>query len=98
MTITLGMFKALCTFDQITPWFLNLIFGLGKKTKSFDEDYMACYQDFFASDRAGKRALVKHRDDAHCRSNDKKPQCDSYGQSIFTPAFESDLFSLFTSQ
>lgn len=85
MTITLEMFKALCTFDQITPRFLKFIFGLGRKTKLFDEDYMACYHRFFAGDQARNKALAEKSDEAHSQGDDKKPRADSYGQCIHIP-------------
>ena len=41
--ITLEMFKAISTFNLITPRFLNIIFGMGRKRASLDEHYMTCY-------------------------------------------------------
>ena len=86
--ITLEIFKALCTFDQVIPQFLNLIFGLGRKTKSFDEDYMACYYQFSAGREVRSEALAEKRDQDHSQGSDEKLQAKSYGQGIFTSPFE----------
>lgn len=82
MTITLEMFRALCTFDQIMPLFLNFIFGFGRKTKSFDEDYMACYHQFSTSEDARIEALSKNRDEIHSLDDNQKLRANSYGQCV----------------
>lgn len=95
MTITLEMFKAICTFDQITPWFLNFIFGFGRKTKSVDEDYMACYHQFFVGEEARSEAIEENRDKDHSQGDDEKLRAKSYGQWILTLLYE--VVSLFLS-
>jgi hypothetical protein len=93
MTITLEMFKVLCMFDQITSRFLNIIFDFGRKTKSFDGDFMACYHQFFVDDQAKNKTLAEKSDEAHSQSDDRKSQADSYDQFIHISSFEFDFFA-----
>ncbi|KAI1806718.1 hypothetical protein F4811DRAFT_122101 [Daldinia bambusicola] len=44
--ITAEMFRALYKFIQITPHFLKIVMGLGRKFSSWDEDFMSCYSRF----------------------------------------------------
>lgn len=74
------MFKAICTYDQIAPQFLNFVLGLGRKTKSFDENYMSCYHLFSDDEKSGitrsKRQNQDYLDDA------RENRINSYGQCI----------------
>lgn len=45
MDITKGMFAAIFAADSVTPSFLKIMQGFGRKTSSKDEDFMACYRD-----------------------------------------------------
>lgn len=87
INITLEMFKALCTFDQVMPRFLNLISGFGRKTKSTDEDYMVYYRQF--SDR-GEAVIEACKDNdkgkEDCPERDRRPA--SYGQCFLYPPLE----------
>jgi hypothetical protein len=76
------MFKAICTFDQITPRFLSIIFGLGRKIKSTDEDYMACYHQFSIGTETEK-VEVKYEDEGNDQSESRQAQAESYGKHIF---------------
>lgn len=89
MTITFEMFKALCAFDQITPQFLHLIFGFGRKTRSFDEDYMACYQQFSINEEAKSGALVEESVEDRKLSGNQKLRVKSYGWCILFQAFDA---------
>jgi hypothetical protein len=82
MTITLEMFKAVCTFDQITPQFLHLIFGFGRKARSFDEDYMACYHQFSFNEKTKSETLVEESGEGHNLSDNQKTRVKSYGWCI----------------
>ena len=90
--ITLEMFKALCTFDRVTPLFLNFILGLGRKTKSFDEEFMACYHQFSAGEEAGRESLANNRDGDHNLDSNEKLQAQSYGQCIITSVLGANSF------
>lgn len=61
--IKLDMFKALCTIDQVNPQFLHFIFGLGKKTQQYDENFMACYQQISRCKETEREPLVESRPD-----------------------------------
>ena len=88
------MFKALCTFDHITPRFLDFIFGLGRKTKSFDEDYMACYHHFSIDEEAGSETIAENRDESYSQGGDRKLRAKSHGQCILVLLFKTAfLFS-----
>jgi hypothetical protein len=44
--ITIEMFQALYATSHITPHFLKIVMGLGRKMGSRDEDFMSCYSHF----------------------------------------------------
>ncbi|KAI1125641.1 hypothetical protein F5Y10DRAFT_246502 [Nemania abortiva] len=44
--ISLAMFQTLFTINSITPQFLKIMMGLGRKSSSIDEDFMSCYSQF----------------------------------------------------
>ena len=73
------MFKAVCTFHQIMPQFLHLISGFGRKARSFDEDYMACYNQFSFSEKTKSEVLVEESDEGHNLSDNQKTRVKSYG-------------------
>ena len=73
------MFKVLYNFNQITPRFLNFIFGLGRKTKSFDEDYMACYNQFSINQKAKSETLAENGDQSRSQYSEEKLGAKSYG-------------------
>jgi hypothetical protein len=49
------MFQAICTLDRVTPCFLKIVMGLGRKLFSKDEDFMTCYSRIVTSS-SGERA------------------------------------------
>ena len=77
--ITVQMFKALCTFDQITPSFLNLVFGFCKRTSSSDENYMTCYCKI--STMLDEKAEVKNksRNESDDQVKKKNPCWEFFG-------------------
>ena len=91
--ITLEMFKALCTFDRVTPRFLDFILGLGRKTKSFDEDFIACYHQFSTGEEIRREALADNGDGDHGLDFNGKLQAQSYGQCIITIIYGANSFS-----
>ncbi|KAL2867633.1 uncharacterized protein BJX67DRAFT_80902 [Aspergillus lucknowensis] len=44
--VTLEMFHAICALNQVSPFYLKLVTGLGSKRPSSDENFMACYSRF----------------------------------------------------
>jgi hypothetical protein len=48
---TIEMFQAICTYNRITPWFLKIVIGFGRKFSSWDEDFMTCYNHFTSSSK-----------------------------------------------
>ena len=40
------MFKVFCTFYRVTPYFFKIVFGLGSRNSSLDEDFMTCHCKF----------------------------------------------------
>ena len=43
MKVTLGMFKLLCGFYQVSPHFLSFAEGMGYRSEPDDEHFMSCY-------------------------------------------------------
>lgn len=78
MKITADMFKALCTVDHVMPHFLNIIFGLGRKTVPIDENYMTCYHHF-SDDPESKYRDVKTKDDGNGQCGGRETGYGSYG-------------------
>ncbi|KAH8896843.1 hypothetical protein GQ53DRAFT_838316 [Thozetella sp. PMI_491] len=46
MSLTSGMFQAICRTSLLTPRFLKISMGMGRKLSSGDEHFMACYSSF----------------------------------------------------
>ncbi|KAL2801840.1 hypothetical protein BJX63DRAFT_416477 [Aspergillus granulosus] len=44
--VTLEMFHAICTLNQVSPFYLKLVTGLGSQRLSSDENSIACYSRF----------------------------------------------------
>lgn len=81
MKITLEMFKIICTFDRITPRFLSIIFGLGRKTASTDEHYMTCHHQLsLSTETKGREA--DYKDECKSQERSRQNQYESYGLSI----------------
>ncbi|KAL2038549.1 hypothetical protein N7G274_008596 [Stereocaulon virgatum] len=71
------MFKAICNFDRVTPRFLSIIFGLGRKTASFDENFMTCYRNFsIRPEKKGKG--MKYEDGYMCEDQSRQNLYESY--------------------
>ena len=81
MKITPEMFKTICTFDRITPRFLSIVFGLGRKTASVDEHYMTCHHHLSISTET-KDNEVNCKDEYEGQENSRQNQYESYGLSI----------------
>lgn len=81
MKITVQMFKALCTFDQITPDFLNIVFGFGRKISSSDESYMTCYCKLSAMSEGETNGSVGNEGNWAGRGKEEVMQIESCGQS-----------------
>lgn len=43
---TVEGFSETCHLAGVTPFFLNLVVGMGSKDSSKDEDFMSCYSTF----------------------------------------------------
>ena len=82
MKITLEMFKTICTFDRITPRFLSIIFGLGRKTASSDEHYMTCHHHFSMSPKTTDKEM-NIKDQYKSQETSRQNQYESYGLPIF---------------
>ena len=52
--ITVEMFQAIFTLDRVTPCFLKIVMGLGRKICPKDEDFMTCYSRV-ATSSSGER-------------------------------------------
>ena len=79
MKITVQMFKALCTFDQITPHFLKIVFGFGRKLSSSDESYMTCYCKL-STKANGETSEGKNNEERHSgREKEGELQLKSFG-------------------
>ena len=77
MKITPEMFKTICTFDRITPRFLSIIFGLGRKTASIDEHY---HHLSISTETKDDEVSCKDEDSSQERSREN--QYESYGLPI----------------
>lgn len=96
MKITLEMFKTICTFDRITPRFLSIIFGLGRKTTSTDEHYMTCYHHFSISTETEDKEM-NIKDQYKSQERSRQNQYESYGLPIsFAHKSVLDILPLFT--
>lgn len=78
MTITFEMFKTVCTFHQITSQFLHFIFDFDRKVKSFDENYMICYHQFFFNEKTKSEILMKRNDENYKLNDNQKTRVKFY--------------------
>jgi hypothetical protein len=46
MSLTFDMFQAICKTSLVTPRFLMISIGFGRKLSSGDDDFAACYSSF----------------------------------------------------
>lgn len=83
--ITLEMFQALCTIDQVTPLFLNFSFGFSKKTKSSDEHYMACYYHISPDEKANNEESTSSGAKIDQPNSHEKPSDEFFGQCPIDP-------------
>lgn len=86
MKITPEMFKSICTFDRITPRFLNVIIGLGRKTASMDENYMTCHHQLNPC-LATDGTAMKHDDSVESSGQSTQHQYESLGLSSISCRF-----------
>lgn len=64
LNVTVELFRTICTSDRITPRFLKIIIGLGRKLSSGDEDFMTCNSRFLTSSKkSGNNEYPKHLQD-----------------------------------
>ncbi|KAJ0108127.1 hypothetical protein J7T55_007246 [Diaporthe amygdali] len=49
--VTADMFQAICDLDKVMPCFLKIVRGFAKKSRSHDENFMACYSQLHLSSR-----------------------------------------------
>ncbi|KAI8628747.1 hypothetical protein F5Y19DRAFT_476291 [Xylariaceae sp. FL1651] len=80
MDISIEMFQALYTTTHITPQFLKIVMGLGRKMSSRDESFMSCYTHQTSQKRLRQREqeadrgpiLGKSGESGHSNQEDDK--------------------------